>query len=411
MVYLRQTGVCIAPRRRSNHIQLLNLLVKMKNFYPATLFAITAICFSAICLTANAQTPTTYTAVLPGTWHTPGTGPGIWAGAEPPMNCISCTIVLNVPTNATITLNTHVVLSGNSQLLIGGGSNGTTLFIPNSGATDSGSSYSINLMSDGTTNSIQTVNNNSFVNISANGGHAGDYDGLFTSTVMSGVVSSIKSVGFAPIAFLNGVITNQGAPGSKSMTGLQTLSSNGILPIILGSFSGIVNDGAVDLAWTTDLEVNADHFVVERSADAGATWTDLGNVAAHGTTTLAQNYTYTDSKPVQGTAEYRLELVDKGGLFTYSGVISVRIGIVTSVSVYPNPAHDYVNVTLNGTTGESMLIRLFNQAGQLLQEKNVASAGGTIVPLAVSSYPEGNYVIVVSAADGSRQINKLVITK
>ena len=327
------------------------------------------------------------------------------------MNCISCTIVLNVPTNATITLNTHVVLSGNSQLIIGGGSNGTTLFIPNSSATDSGSSYSINLMSDGTTNSIQTVNNSSFVNISGNAGHAGDYDGLFTSSVVSGVVSSIKSVGFAPIAFLNGVITNSGAPASKSMTGLQTLSSNGILPIILGSFSGIVNDGAVDLAWTTDLEVNADHFVVERSADAGATWTDLGNVAAHGTTSLAQNYTYTDSKPVQGTAEYRLQLVDKGGQYAYSAVISVRIGIVTSVSVYPNPAHDYVNVTLNGTTGESMLIRLFNQAGQLLQEKNVANAGGTIVPLAVSSYPEGNYVIVVSAADGSRQINKLVITK
>ncbi len=411
MVYLRQTGVCIAPRRRSNHIQLLNSLVKMKKFYPATLCAITAIFFSAICLTANAQTPTTYTAVLPGTWHTPGTGPGIWAGAEPPMNCVSCTIVLNVPTNATITLNTHVVLSGNSQLIIGGGSNGTTLFIPNSSATDSGSSYSINLMSDGTTNSIQTVNNSSFVNVSANSGHAGDYDGLFTSSVVSGVVSSIKSVGFAPLAFLNGVITNSGAPASKSMTGLQTLSSNGILPIILGSFTGIANEGAVDLAWTTDLEVNADHFVVERSADAGATWTDLGNVAAHGTTSLAQNYTYTDSKPVQGTAEYRLELVDKGGQYTYSGVISVRIGIVTAVSVYPNPAHDYVNITLSGTAGESMLIRLFNQAGQLLQEKNVANAGGTIVPLAVSSYPEGNYVIVVSAADGSRQINKLVITK
>ena len=383
----------------------------MKNFYPATLYAITALCFSAICLTANAQTPTTYTAVQPGTWHTPGPGPGIWASAEPPMNCVSCTIVLNVPTNATITLNTHVVLSGNSQLIIGGGSNGTTLFIPNSSATDSGSSNSINLMFDGTSSSIQLINNSSFVNIASNSGDAGDYDGLFTSTVTSGVISSIKAVGFQPIGFTNGAITNLGAPANKSMVGPATLSSNGILPIILSNFTGIANDGAVDLAWTTDLEVNADHFTVQRSADAGATWTDLGNVAAHGTTNIAQNYTYTDNKPVQGTAEYRLELVDKGGQFTYSSVISVRLGIVTAVSVYPNPAHDYVNVTLSGTAGESMLIRLFNQAGQLLQEKNVANAGGTIVPLAVSSYPEGNYVIVVSASDGSRQINKLVITK
>ncbi|HEX3935208.1 MAG TPA: T9SS type A sorting domain-containing protein [Puia sp.] len=383
----------------------------MKNFYPATLYAISAIFFSAICLTANAQAiPTTYTAVQAGTWHT-ASGPGIWAAAEPPMNCVSCTIVLNVPTNATITLNTHVVLSGNSQLVIGGGSNGTTVFIPNSGATDSGSSYSINLMSDGTTNSIQLINNSSFVNVASNGGHAGDYDGLFTSSVTSGVVSSLKSVGNQPIGFTNGAITNLGTPQDQSITGPKTLIGNGILPIILGNFTGTVNDGAVDLAWTTDLEVNADHFTIQRSADAGATWTDLGNVAAHGTTSVAQNYTYSDNKPVQGTAEYRLELVDKGGQYTYSSVISVRIGIVTSVSVYPNPARDYVNVTLGGATGESMLIRLFNQAGQLLQEKNVTSAGGTIVPLAVSNYPEGNYVIVVSAADGSRQINKLVITK
>ena len=78
---------------------------------------------------------------------------------------------------------------------------------------------------------------------------------------------------------------------------------------------------------------------------------------------------------------------------------------------YPNPARDYVNVTLAGAAGESMLVRLFNSAGQLLQEKNIANAGGTTVPLAVSTYPEGNYLIVVSASDGSRQINKLVITK
>jgi hypothetical protein len=84
---------------------------------------------------------------------------------------------------------------------------------------------------------------------------------------------------------------------------------------------------------------------------------------------------------------------------------------VSAVSVYPNPAHDYVNVTLGSTATGNTLIRLFNQSGQVLLERNLSNAGGTTVPLAVSSYPEGSYIIVVTGADGSRQINKLLITK
>jgi hypothetical protein len=167
----------------------------------------------------------------------------------------------------------------------------------------------------------------------------------------------------------------------------------------------------VNLSWTTDLEVNSDHFAIQRSTDAGATWTTLGTVAAHGNSNLQLNYSYADTKPVQGTNEYRLQLVDKDGTYKYSAVQSIRLGLVTSVSVYPNPARDYVNITLAGNANESLKIRLFNQSGQVLQERNLSNAGGTTVPLAVSSYPEGSYIIVVTGADGSRQVNKFLITK
>jgi hypothetical protein len=56
-------------------------------------------------------------------------------------------------------------------------------------------------------------------------------------------------------------------------------------------------------------------------------------------------------------------------------------------------------------------IRLVNLAGQVLLEKTVTNAGGTTVPLTVSSYPSGNYLIVITASDGSKQVNKILITK
>ena len=380
----------------------------MKKLYSLILCA----AFTVLTLTTSAQSGGTYTAVLGGDWHS--TTSSVWTPTEPPSNCGNCLIIINIPpnqTNQTINLNTHVSLENGSQLILGGGTNGNTLLIKNSGATDTSHSYSINLINDGTNSTITLANNSSFVNISSNNNHQGDFDGLFTSYVSGGSVASFKQVGYAPNGFFNGAIVSTGDVTNHSLTGPITLSSTGTLPILLSNFTATLNDGAVDLAWSTQLEVNSDHFTIQRSSNAGATWDDLGNVAAHGNSTGILNYSYTDTKPGQGTNEYRLQLVDRDGKFTYSEVRSVRIGIVASVTVYPNPAHDYVNVTLSATAGQSVLIRLFNQNGQVLIEKNVTNAGGTTIPLAVSNYPEGNYIIVASAADGSRQVNKLVITK
>jgi hypothetical protein len=382
----------------------------MKKLYPLAI--------AALFLTLKSSAQGTYTAVvLPNAgvnnWHATGTQTQIWQGSEPPTNCNNCLISLNV--TGTVNLNVHLVLTGNSTLIIGGGGNATTLFIPNSGATDSSHSNSVNLINDGFNSTLQVQNNSSFVNIAGNTAHAGDFDGLFTTYVTgsgaSTQVTSFKQVGFAPNGFVNGAVASNGAPSKSSLQGAVVLSAGGDLPILLSAFDAVLDGSQVNLSWTTDLEVNSDHFAIQRSTDAGATWTTLGTVAAHGNSNLQLNYSYADTKPVQGTNEYRLQLVDKDGTYKYSAVQSIRLGLVTSVSVYPNPARDYVNITLAGNANESLKIRLFNQSGQVLQERNLSNAGGTTVPLAVSSYPEGSYIIVVTGADGSRQVNKFLITK
>ena len=362
-------------------------------------------------LTTSAQG--VYTALLPGSWHATGSQTPIWQGAEPPVNCNNCLISLNV--SGTVDLNVHLVLTGNSTLVVGGGGFATTLFIPNSGATDSLHSNSVNLINDGFNSTINVANTGSFVTVAPNSTPAGNFDGLFTSnTSGSGASFSIvssKAVGYAPNVFVNDVAQNNFSPADHSIQGVVTLSAPGTLPILLATFSATLDGSQVNLAWTTDLEVNSDHFAVQRSTDAGATWTTLGTVAAAGNSSLPINYSYADTKPAQGTNEYRLQMVDKDGNYKYSTVQSVRLGLITSVSVYPNPARDYVNITLGGGSNENMIISLFNQSGQILQEKNLSNAGGTTVPLSVSSYPEGSYIIVVTGADGSRQINKLLIAK
>jgi hypothetical protein len=209
----------------------------------------------------------------------------------------------------------------------------------------------------------------------------------------------------------NTVASNGNASYGTTLIGAANLNGSGTLPIILESFSAIATNGAVDLAWTTDLEINSDHFTIQSSTNAGSSWNTIATVEAAGNSASPVNYTFTDNKPVSGTSEYRLVLVDRDGKTAYSQVKAVRIGAVSSVSVYPNPAADYVNVTLSGDASVTANIRLVNLAGQVLLERNVTNAGGTTVALPVSAFPAGNYLIVVTGSEGSKQVSKVLIAK
>jgi len=362
---------------------------------------------SSLSLTSSAQySGGTYTAVQSGNWHTTS-GPGIWQAAEPPQNCNNCLIELSAP--GTVILNVSITLTNGSKLVVGGNSTGTTLLIGNSGASTWSNAY--NILLDGTGNSSSFVlnDNTEFLNAA----NAGTYDGILqTSPGGGGTTSYLKEFGNSPLLFNGTTVTNTGsaAHGTTDL-GPTTLTSGGDLPIILGSFSAVVDNGSVDLAWTTDMEINSDHFTIQSSTNAGANWNTIGTVAAAGNSAAVLDYSFVDSHPASGTSEYRLVMVDRNGNTAYSAVKSVRIGSVSAVSVYPNPASEYVNVTLSGDASVSANIRLVSLAGQVLLEKTVTNAGGTTVPLTVSSYPSGNYLIVITASDGSKQVNKILITK
>jgi hypothetical protein len=373
----------------------------MKQLYSGALVVLTLSFFS---LSASAQSGGTYTAVLPGNWHTVS-GPGIWQYAEPPQNCSNCLIVLNV--NGTINLNTNVNLSNNSTVTLGGTGNAMVLLIGNSGATGFSSSYSIIMANDGTNNVIQLANGSTIVNASG----AGTYDGLLTSYPSGTTTTYFKQVGKAPSGFVDSTVANNNAPTLEELIGAANLNSFGDLPIILGSFNAVANNGAVDLAWTTEMEINSDHFNIQSSTNAGANWNTIGTVAAAGNSAIELNYSFVDGHPAQGTTQYRLVMVDRNGSTAYSQVVAVRIGAIASVSVYPNPATDYVNITVSGDASVTANIRLLNLAGAVMLEKTVTNAGGTTIPLSVSGYPSGNYLIVITGSDGSKQVNKILIAK
>ncbi|HEV3412573.1 MAG TPA: T9SS type A sorting domain-containing protein [Puia sp.] len=160
------------------------------------------------------------------------------------------------------------------------------------------------------------------------------------------------------------------------------------LPVTLVFFTAQALNGEVELRWETAMETNNDYFQIERSAD-GASWADISRVDGHGTSAVEENYTSYDAAPLRGESFYRLVQVDQDGHKTYSEVVSVNIGGVSGLNIYPNPVVDNLVVTGSAVTVAS--VRVFNSAGNVV-EVPVQGGNGQVL-LNVAGLPRGIYFL------------------
>ncbi|HXB92840.1 MAG TPA: T9SS type A sorting domain-containing protein, partial [Puia sp.] len=203
---------------------------------------------------------------------------------------------------------------------------------------------------------------------------------------------------------------------NPSLFGPSTLTAAGAvqgitLPVILNGFSAMLNnDKTITLDWNTQMEMNSSRFTIERSND-GASWTDIGTVKAKGNSALPTDYTFTDEHPAAGINYYRLRMEDLDNTYQYTQVVVIRTSIVSNISFFPNPARDFVNVSLGQTTGATVTVRLINQSGQVLQERQAEAGSNTILSFPVQRYAAGLYILSVSSSDGFRESSKLLISR
>lgn len=97
-------------------------------------------------------------------------------------------------------------------------------------------------------------------------------------------------------------------------------------PVKLNAFNAIrKNESKVALYWSTSEEINASHFVVERSTN-GKEFADAGLVFAVGNSTENLNYRITVDLRNKNAAVlyYRLRIVDMDGKATESEVFTLR---------------------------------------------------------------------------------------
>lgn len=163
--------------------------------------------------------------------------------------------------------------------------------------------------------------------------------------------------------------------------GVQTvwlLEHDGLLPIVLKNFSGSSESGTHKLFWESEIEQNFSHFEIQASKE-GAVFETVRNVQGKGLGTYTQEF------KTNARTFYRLKMVDKDGLFRYSGVVVLNAPIVSG-RAYPNPTTGsvLVEVKSQGT------LEVLDITGKKLQRQNVSP--GTY-QINLSSYAKGMYLI------------------
>lgn len=169
-------------------------------------------------------------------------------------------------------------------------------------------------------------------------------------------------------------------------------SAEDILPVSMQGFTAeAVNNTAV-LAWHTASETNNSRFDIERSA-TGKVFTKIGSVQGHGTTSIAQDYSFTDNTPLAGNNYYRLAQVDLDGKVNYSETRMVAFGISKgALKVFPNPSKGIVHVQFPQASDGASAIELFSISGTKVLFQTV-SAGDTQTDIDISFLPKGIYVL------------------
>lgn len=164
---------------------------------------------------------------------------------------------------------------------------------------------------------------------------------------------------------------------------------NNPFPIKLISIQA-TNRGAINtVEWKTASEGKGDYFELERSSD-GKTFEKLSTITAKG---KASTYFYDDLNPVLGNNYYRLKLYDASGIFAqYSKIVEAQVKEVNGITltVYPNPTNDKVEVNIIGKISNSAYMTLTDINGRLLETIQVAEKKETID---LSSYAIGVYLI------------------
>jgi hypothetical protein len=197
-----------------------------------------------------------------------------------------------------------------------------------------------------------------------------------------------------------------------ALMGDLTLRTDYIKPVSNVGLMAIAGAGA-KVTWSSSPDPAVVGYYVYRSADEYGTYKKRSG--------LITGTNFTDSFGTTGQYYYmvraaKLQNTPSGGYYNLSlGVVSAPATIVypkpdlgitvetpseSTVTIYPNPAHDKLNIVINSGTTTMATIQITDQMGRLLITKTTSlHTGDNTITSDISMFPQGVYYVSVAYND------------
>jgi hypothetical protein len=165
---------------------------------------------------------------------------------------------------------------------------------------------------------------------------------------------------------------------------------NPILPVKLEYFKAAAKNKKIALEWKTTEEEDGASISLERSPDNNK-WQEIARYEMD----IRHNdkvYNYEDIPTTGGKYGYRLKILSASGSVTYSDTRVITLWEPGLISLYPNPAVDYIFLYPFPGEGLVTITDMYGKQWKVVTEKTAENCGR----ISLRSLPRGNYFIHTS---------------
>ncbi len=163
-----------------------------------------------------------------------------------------------------------------------------------------------------------------------------------------------------------------------------------LLPIEMVDFDVFNQETQVYGYWVVALEINCEHYVVEKSKDVW-NWISVYHEDSKGIEGILRKYEFIDHNPWPGTSYYRIKQVDFDGTLSYSRVLAVHIKSA-KLRLFPNPVTSHLQYFIEDPD-QSYDIKIFDQLGSCVVNQVIPDTQSAQNSLDLSELPPGIYYI------------------
>lgn len=177
------------------------------------------------------------------------------------------------------------------------------------------------------------------------------------------------------------------------------VTAKSVLSVNLLYFTCEASGSGAVLHWRSAGEINFSSYIVQYANNSN----DFKDIAIINAGTPGNNYSYSHHN-VSGIAYYRLKMVNRDGTFKYSGVKKLILGSKTRLTIYPNPAKNYI--IIDGDAVDVKAVQVFSAEGGIVKVIKQYTARQKIM---INDLPAGAYLLKAFSAEDKLLFEKLFL--